>query len=103
MEELLDAFEALANENRIKIFKLLLDPSACAHISAEERKEKKICVCRIVEAFDMAESTISHHLACLRRAGLITCEKRGTWVFYSVDWDGVKTFRNVITETLKRR
>ena len=100
MEEFLEAFEALANENRTKILKFLFDPSSCSHVSEEERKEKKVCVCNIVECFDMAQSTVSHHLACLRRAGLVTCEKRGKWIFYSIDWDGVNAFTRKISETM---
>jgi len=29
-------------------------------------------------------STISHHLRVLREAGLLECERRGTWVLYRV-------------------
>ncbi len=102
MEEVLEAFEALANENRIKIFKFLLNPCGCAHVSEEERRERKVCVCNIVKCFDMAESTVSHHLSCLRRAELIKSEKCGRWIFYSVNWDGVDHFKRVITETMVR-
>ncbi len=33
-------------------------------------------------AFDLSQPTISHHLKLLRQAGLIDCERRGTWVYY---------------------
>ncbi|NOY82861.1 MAG: winged helix-turn-helix transcriptional regulator [Kiritimatiellaeota bacterium] len=101
MEEFLDAFEALANENRIKIFKFLLDPCSCSHVSEEERRTREVCVCNIVKCFDLAESTVSHHLACLRRGKLIKCEKRGKWIFYSIDWDGVERFKAVIAQTMR--
>ncbi len=32
--------------------------------------------------FDLSQPTISHHLKLLRQAGLIDCERRGTWVYY---------------------
>lgn len=42
------------------------------------------CVCDISPAFDLAQPTISHHLKVLREAGLLDCERRGTWVYYRV-------------------
>jgi ArsR family transcriptional regulator len=42
------------------------------------------CVCELTPAFDLAQPTISHHLKLLRQAGLIDCERRGTWVYYWV-------------------
>ena len=34
--------------------------------------------------FDLTQPTISHHLRVLREAGLLQCERRGTWVYYWV-------------------
>lgn len=40
------------------------------------------CVCDLTPAFDLSQPTVSHHLKMLREAGLVECERRGTWVFY---------------------
>jgi len=42
------------------------------------------CVCDISDGFDISQPTISHHLKVLREAGLLDCERRGTWVYYWV-------------------
>jgi ArsR family transcriptional regulator len=42
------------------------------------------CVCDLTDAFDVPDPTISHHLKVLRESGLITGERRGTWVYYRV-------------------
>ena len=42
------------------------------------------CVCEISSTFDVSQPTISHHLKMLRSAGLLDCERRGTWVYYWV-------------------
>lgn len=42
------------------------------------------CVCDLTPAFDLSGPTISHHLKVLREAGLVDCERRGTWVYYRV-------------------
>lgn len=40
------------------------------------------CVCEISTGFELSQPTISHHLKVLREAGLLDCERRGTWVYY---------------------
>ena len=42
------------------------------------------CVCDLSVGFDLTQPTISHHLKVLREAGLLQCERRGTWVYYWV-------------------
>jgi DNA-binding transcriptional ArsR family regulator len=42
----------------------------------------EVCVCELTPAFELSQPTISHHLKLLRQAGLIDCERRGTWVYY---------------------
>jgi ArsR family transcriptional regulator len=43
-----------------------------------------ICVCDFTAAFDLGQPTVSHHLARLRDAGLVTMRKRGIWAFYQL-------------------
>jgi ArsR family transcriptional regulator len=52
--------------------------------------DQPLCVCHIVDAFDLSQPTISHHLKLLREAGLITSEKRGLWAYYSLDRSRLK-------------
>ncbi|MCH1865526.1 metalloregulator ArsR/SmtB family transcription factor [Nocardioides sp. CFH 31398] len=40
-----------------------------------------VCVCDIDDV-GVSQPTVSHHLRKLREAGLIDCERRGTWVHY---------------------
>jgi ArsR family transcriptional regulator, arsenate/arsenite/antimonite-responsive transcriptional repressor len=42
------------------------------------------CVCDLTPAFDMTAPSVSYHLKVLREAGLISSERRGTWVYYRV-------------------
>ena len=41
-------------------------------------------MCDLTGDFDLSGPTISHHLKVLREAGLITGERRGTWIYYRV-------------------
>lgn len=51
--------------------------------------EPEICACDFTEFFDVAQPTISAHLKVLREAGLVTSERKGTTICYSVARDQV--------------
>ncbi len=42
------------------------------------------CVCDISAGVDVTQPTVSHHLKVLREAGLLTSERRASWVYYAV-------------------
>ncbi|MFD9865503.1 ArsR/SmtB family transcription factor [Streptomyces alboflavus] len=66
-----------------KVFKALGDPVRLRLLSMiASGAGGEICVCDLTPAFDLSQPTISHHLKLLRQAGLIDCERRGTWVYY---------------------
>ncbi len=83
-EEQLDrALKALASSQRREIIRTISEctpdrgKSCCA---ADE-----VCACKISERLGLAPSTISHHMAILRDAGLVSARKDGTWVYYTLD------------------
>src|SRR5919109_3546720 len=68
-----------------KVFKALGDPVRLRLLSMiASREGGEVCVCELTPAFELSQPTISHHLKLLRQAGLIDCERRGTWVYYWV-------------------
>ena len=72
-----------------KVFKALGDPVRLRLMSmiasrGQGGRGGEVCVCELTPAFDLSQPTISHHLKLLRQAGLIDCERRGTWVYYWV-------------------
>ncbi|MBE7194666.1 MAG: helix-turn-helix transcriptional regulator [Gordonia polyisoprenivorans] len=65
------------------MFKALADPVRLRLLSLVASHEGgEACVCDISPTFDLSQPTISHHLKVLRSAGLLDCERRGTWVYY---------------------
>jgi ArsR family transcriptional regulator len=67
------------------VFKALGDPVRLRLLSMiASREGGEMCVCELTPAFELSQPTISHHLKLLRQAGLIDCERRGTWVYYWV-------------------
>lgn len=65
-----------------KAFKALSDPVRLRLLSMITSANGQTCVCDLTPRFDLTGPTISHHLKVLREAGLVDCERRGTWVYY---------------------
>ncbi|GGK36037.1 hypothetical protein GCM10011591_04590 [Nocardia camponoti] len=67
------------------LFKALADPVRLRLLSAiAARIDGEACVCDLSEGIDVSQPTISHHLKVLREAGLLTSERRASWVYYRV-------------------
>ncbi|WP_040854672.1 ArsR/SmtB family transcription factor [Nocardia niigatensis] len=67
------------------MFKALADPVRLRVLSAvAARAGGETCVCEVSEGIDVTQPTISHHLKVLREAGLLTSERRASWVYYRV-------------------
>jgi ArsR family transcriptional regulator len=64
------------------VFKALADPVRLRLLSMITSAGGEICVCDLTPQFEVSGPTISHHLRVLREAGLVDCERRGTWVYY---------------------
>ena len=73
-----------ANYQPAAIFKALGDDLRLALVLLI-RDRDQLCVCELTEAFDVSQPKISRHLASLRDAGLLDTERRGQWVYYSLD------------------
>jgi ArsR family transcriptional regulator len=78
-----EALTEAAAVDLAKGFKALGDPVRLRLLSLiAARGGGEICVCDLTDAFTVTGPTISHHLKVLREAGLVDCERRGTWVYY---------------------
>lgn len=66
------------------MFKALGDPVRL-RMASMIAAAPELCVCEISPAFDLSSGTISHHLRILREAGLVDCERRGTYVHYWIE------------------
>lgn len=67
------------------VFKALSDPVRLRLLSSiASRAGQEACVCDLSEGIELTQPTISHHLKVLRGAGLLTSERRASWVYYRV-------------------
>jgi ArsR family transcriptional regulator len=83
--ELATGFSALGDPVRLRLISMLADAP-----------EGEICVCEFIEPIGKSQGTISHHLKILTDAGLAHGERRGKWVWYSLDRDRLVDLRNAL-------
>jgi DNA-binding transcriptional ArsR family regulator len=73
------ALSALAQESRLKIFRLLVQCGPGGMAAGD-----------IARRLDLQQNTLSFHIASLARAGLVTSRKDGRSIIYSVDLAGTR-------------
>lgn len=78
--------KALADPVRLRLFSLV-----ASHSGGEA------CVCDISSDIDVTQPTVSHHLKVLKEAGLLTSERRASWVYYSVVPQALATLSSVLS------
>jgi ArsR family transcriptional regulator len=67
------------------VYKALGDPTRIQMLHILATAREPVCVCDFTAAFKLGQPTISHHLATLREAGIVTSFKRGIWAFYRLN------------------
>jgi ArsR family transcriptional regulator, arsenate/arsenite/antimonite-responsive transcriptional repressor len=70
-------------EKAAHILKLLGDKTRLTIMAI--LKQRECCVCELLEVFDMSQPSISQHLRKLKDAGLVKEDRRGQWIYYSLN------------------
>jgi len=71
MHTTVEVFKSLADETRLRLLVLL-------------QGGNEYCVCDLMQALDMPQSTVSRHLAYLKRNGWLQDRRGGVWMYYSL-------------------
>jgi ArsR family transcriptional regulator len=79
-------------EKKSKLFKALADETRLRMLSLLATRE--MCVCEVMVALDLTQSTASHHLGILETVGLVRHRKMGKWVFYRLS--NSSQFKNLL-------
>ena len=75
-------FRALGDVHRIEILDLLM--------------EREMNAGELLEAVDVVQSTLSHHMKSLCQSGLVTARKDGRWTYYAVSMERVQEARQFL-------
>jgi DNA-binding transcriptional ArsR family regulator len=97
VEEFAEIFKALSNPNRLRIFLRLVScctPGTRASIDTNADLAGCACVGELGEDLGIVPSTISHHIKELRRAGLISMERRGQKIECWIDSKTIMALRD---------
>ena len=93
--ELSRMFKALGDPVRLRLLSMIASQAGAEGVG-------EVCVCDLLGAFDVQQSTISHHLRVLREAGLVDCQRRGTWVYYWVVPSALERLSSLLQSTGER-
>ena len=74
--------KALSDNNRMQIVQMLSDGEKCA--------------CKLLEAFEITQPTLSHHMKILCECGLVNDKKVGKWHHYSLNCETMQGFKRFI-------
>ncbi|HEY4440428.1 MAG TPA: metalloregulator ArsR/SmtB family transcription factor [Candidatus Elarobacter sp.] len=85
------------------IFKALADPHRLTMLETLSRADDEVCVCDFTAGLPLEQPTVSHHLRILRDAALVTCERRGTWVYYRLAADARERIDAALHSVLPER
>lgn len=81
-------------ENISQLLKAVADPTRLQILALMNQGEQEsICTCDLTGPLSLSQPTVSHHMKKLTEAGLLTSERRGTWVHYSINrerWDQIR-------------
>jgi ArsR family transcriptional regulator len=83
---LADGFKALADPARLRLLSLIANGEG-----------GEACACDLVEPLERSQPTVSHHLAILVTAGLVTREKRGRWAWYRLVPERLEALRGALS------
>ena len=76
--------KALGDENRVQIIKMLTGGELCA--------------CKILDAFNITQPTLSHHMKILTDCNLVNCRKEGKWTYYSINRKKVSELKDAVSQ-----
>lgn len=85
----------------VRLFKALADSTRLGILRLLASSDKPVCVCDIVEHFSLNQPAISHHLKLLRETGLVSTNKCGTWVYYSLRPARIEEIRTLLASFLQ--
>lgn len=82
-----DFLKTIADKNRLKIICLL--------------QKQSRCVCEIFPILGISQKLASHHLSQLKKYGLVRKERRGNFMYYSLDKKTIKLRKKIFNQIIK--
>jgi len=87
MRQLISVFKAVADENRLRILKML--------------EKRRMCVCELAAVLGITRPSVSRHLSLMKSAGLVKNRRNGQWIEYELCEENINRYAPVIQSLLK--
>ncbi len=68
----------------IELLQAIADPVRLAILRQLASEPDATCACDFTDCCSVSQPTVSHHLKVLREAGVVTSERRGTFIYYQL-------------------
>ena len=78
-----ELLQAIGDPVRLEIVRML---ASCAGA---------VCACDFTDCCTVSQPTVSHHLKVLREAGVVTTERRGTYIYYDLSPDFARRWAGI--------
>ena len=88
--ELATVFKALADPVRLRLLSMVASVG-----------DGEVCACDMVGPVGRSQPTVSHHMALLVEAGLVTREQRGKWAWYRMERSRLDAVRAALDPDVK--
>lgn len=79
------------------LFKALADPARVRILNVLATQGGPVCGCDLEGPLELSQPTVSFHLKKLHEAGVLDREKRGIWVYYSLNVEAVRRLSGVLS------
>jgi DNA-binding transcriptional ArsR family regulator len=76
-------FMARSTDPDVQFLQALADPTRLS-IVRMLASQPEVCACDFTDCCNVGQPTVSHHLKVLRDAGIVTSDRRGSWVYYRI-------------------
>jgi DNA-binding transcriptional ArsR family regulator len=68
----------------VQLLQAMADPVRLSIVRQLASCADAVCACDFTECCTVSQPTVSHHLKVLRQAGVVTTERKGTYIYYEL-------------------
>jgi ArsR family transcriptional regulator len=79
----------------VELLQAIADPVRLSILRQLASSPGSVCACDFTDCCTVSQPTVSHHLKVLREAGVVTTERRGTYIFYGLDPDFARRWAGI--------
>ena len=79
----------------VELLQAIADPVRLEIVRLLASSQGAVCACDFTDCCSVSQPTVSHHLKVLREAGVVTTERRGTYIYYDLAPDFARRWAGI--------